>query len=98
MSSLAFVSLLLVAIMASTVSSNGAVASCCLTTSNTQVRRENLIRYYVQVRPQCPMHAVVFTTITFKRICADPDRVWTKTSMAFIDGKNYSQQHRSHRR
>ena len=39
-----------------------------------------------------------FTTITFKRICADPDRVWTKTSMAFIDGKNYIQQHRSHRR
>ncbi|XP_036939839.1 monocyte chemotactic protein 1B-like [Acanthopagrus latus] len=98
MTSLVFVSLLLVAIMASTVSSNGAIASCCLTTSNTQIRRENLIKYYVQDRPQCPIHAVVFTTLSLKRICADPERLWTQTSMAFIDGKNYHRQRSSYHR
>lgn len=30
-----------------------------------------------------------FTTLKNKRICADPRRVWTMTSMAYLDGKNW---------
>lgn len=39
-----------------------------------------------------------FITQSQKRICADPDRLWTKTSMAFLDGKNYHLRRISHRR
>lgn len=40
----------------------------------------------------CTFFAVIlnrFTTLKGKRICAGPGKVWTKTSMAYLDGKNW---------
>ncbi|XP_059201072.1 monocyte chemotactic protein 1B-like [Centropristis striata] len=88
MTRLAFLSFLLIAIMVPTASANGSVASCCLKLSTTNIHRDFLVVYYKQYKPSCPIHAVVFITLRGKRICADPGRVWTKTSMAYIDGKN----------
>ena len=36
-----------------------------------------------------------FTTMRNKRICADPTKLWTNTSMAFLDGKKWQQMHSS---
>nr|QZC92291.1 chemokine (C-C motif) ligand 32 [Sebastes schlegelii] len=93
MTSLAFVSLLLVAIVVSTASAKGGIASCCRKLSKTQIHRDLLKSYYKQDTQSCPIYAVVFTTLKGIRICGDPDRVWTKTSMAYLDGKDWQRQH-----
>uniref|UniRef100_A0A8C2XM72 C-C motif chemokine n=1 Tax=Cyclopterus lumpus TaxID=8103 RepID=A0A8C2XM72_CYCLU len=92
MASPAFVSLLLLTIVVSTASAQGGIASCCRELSNTQIQRVLLKSYYKQYTPSCPIHAVVFTTLKGKRICADPGKVWTKTSMAYLVGKNWQLQ------
>ncbi|XP_030015835.1 C-C motif chemokine 2-like isoform X1 [Sphaeramia orbicularis] len=89
MAHLTLFSLLLVTILVSSVASQGGIASCCRTTSNTQIHRDRLKSYYIQYPPTCHLHAVVFTTVKNVRICADPEKVWTKTSMAYLDGKNW---------
>ncbi|XP_053186131.1 monocyte chemotactic protein 1B-like [Scomber japonicus] len=91
MTSLTFVSLFLLTIL-STASAQGGIASCCRKVSKTQIHREQLMSYYVQHKTSCPLRAVVFTTMTGRRICSDPERLWTKTSTAFLDGKNYTRQ------
>ncbi|XP_023267242.1 eotaxin-like [Seriola lalandi dorsalis] len=93
MTSLAFVSLLLVTSLVSTATAQGGIGSCCRRISNTQVHRELLKSYYVQHQPSCSLHVVVFTTLKDKRICSAPSKVWTQTSMAFLDGKNWHHQH-----
>ncbi|XP_029309667.1 monocyte chemotactic protein 1B-like [Cottoperca gobio] len=89
MTSLAFVSLLLVAIMVSTTSAKGGIANCCRRLSTTQIQRDGLKSYYKQYKSACPIHAVVFTTLKNMKICSDPKKLWTKTSMAYIDRKNW---------
>ncbi|KAM9349417.1 monocyte chemotactic protein 1B-like [Symphorus nematophorus] len=89
MTSLTFVSLLLVAVMLSSASAQGGIGSCCRILSSTQIHRDSLKNYYIQHRPSCPIHAVVFTTLKGKRICSDPDKLWAMTSMAYLDGKNW---------
>eukprot|EP00064_Thunnus_orientalis_P013166 superscaffoldBa00002108_g13203 len=98
MTGLTFVSLFLVTILASTASAQGGIASCCRKISNTQIHRELLKSYYVQNESSCHLHAVVFTTLKGKRICSDPSNLWTKTSKAFLDGKNWHLQHSLHHR
>ncbi|KAK9539068.1 hypothetical protein VZT92_004200 [Zoarces viviparus] len=93
MASLSFLSLLLATIMVSTASAHGGIASCCRKLTETQVHREQLKSYYEQYKPPCPIHAVVFTTVKGKRICSDPESMWTKTSMAYLDGKDWQIQH-----
>ncbi|KAI9522718.1 hypothetical protein NQZ68_033816 [Dissostichus eleginoides] len=92
MTNLVFVSLLLITILVSTASAQGGIASCCRKLSKTQVQRERLMSYYTQNKSACPIKAVVFTTRNHKRICSDPKEVWTLTSMAYIDGKNWQLQ------
>nr|XP_046264730.1 monocyte chemotactic protein 1B-like [Scatophagus argus] len=92
MTRLAFVSLFLVAIVVSGALAQGGIGSCCRTTSKTQVHRDSLKSYYRQSRSQCPIDAVVFTTLKDKRICSDLTKVWTLTSMAYLDGKNWQKQ------
>lgn len=44
----------------------------------------------------CTFFAVIlnrFTTLKGKRICSGPGKVWTQTSMAYLDGKNRQIQH-----
>uniref|UniRef100_A0A8C7XQE5 Chemokine interleukin-8-like domain-containing protein n=1 Tax=Oryzias sinensis TaxID=183150 RepID=A0A8C7XQE5_9TELE len=89
MSSMTFFSLFLVAVLLSQVSTQGGISSCCLKISRTQVHRDFLKKYYVQYPPSCSKHAVVFTTIKNVRICANPNSLWTLTSMAYLDGKNW---------
>ncbi|KAF6727606.1 C-C motif chemokine 2 [Oryzias melastigma] len=91
MSGVTFFSLVLVALLLSSVSAQGKISSCCLKATNTQVRRDFLKEYYVQRPPSCFKHVVVFTTIKNVRICANPKSIWTLTSMAFLDGKNWLQ-------
>nr|XP_033507379.1 monocyte chemotactic protein 1B-like [Epinephelus lanceolatus] len=101
MTSFAFASLLLVTIMVSTASAHGGISSCCRNLSNTQIHRDLLRSYYEQHKPACPIPAVVFYTLRNKRICADPLSLWTQTSMAYLDGKNWHLQsanlHKHHR-
>ncbi|XP_040000290.1 monocyte chemotactic protein 1B-like [Xiphias gladius] len=83
-----FVSLLLLTTMVSLASAQGGIASCCRKISSTQVQRDMLKSYYIQHLSSCPVQAVVFTTLKSKRICSDPDKWWTRTSMAYLDRKN----------
>ncbi|XP_041658422.1 C-C motif chemokine 2-like [Cheilinus undulatus] len=76
-----FVLLFLGTIMLSTASAGGGTASCCRALTSTQLHRDRLQSYYKQHKSTCPIDAVV-------RICSDPRRMWTKTSMAYLDGKN----------
>ncbi|XP_060899660.1 monocyte chemotactic protein 1B-like [Labrus mixtus] len=86
------VSLFLLTIMLSTASGQGGISSCCRIVTSTQVHRDRLKSYYKQFKTSCPIHAVVFTTVYGKRICSSPSRVWAKTSMAYLDGKNWKSQ------
>ncbi|XP_061777126.1 monocyte chemotactic protein 1B-like [Nerophis ophidion] len=79
--------LLSLAAMAPGASAGGRPADCCRRTTDTQVHPDLLTKYYVQRPPSCSLHAVVFTTLRGKRICADPDKLWTKTSVAHLDGR-----------
>ncbi|XP_033181559.1 C-C motif chemokine 12-like [Mastacembelus armatus] len=87
-----FISLLLVAIMVPTASAQGGIASCCRKVSKTTLHREMVRSYYIQYEPSCPLEAVVFNMINDKRICADPNDIQTKTTMAYMDGKNWQLQ------
>uniref|UniRef100_A0A3P8TPB8 Chemokine interleukin-8-like domain-containing protein n=1 Tax=Amphiprion percula TaxID=161767 RepID=A0A3P8TPB8_AMPPE len=49
--------------------------------------------YYIEDSASCPLHAVVFTTMRGNRLCSDPVKLWTQTSMAYLDGKNWQKQH-----
>ncbi|KAI3375052.1 hypothetical protein L3Q82_021573 [Scortum barcoo] len=97
MTSLAFVTLCIVAIMVSTTSAQGGIASCCRTVSNTNVHRDRLKSYYKQDKSACPIDAVVFYTVVGRRICSDPHKLWTMTSMAYLDGKNWQVQQMTQR-
>ncbi|KAM7400858.1 hypothetical protein PAMA_005170 [Pampus argenteus] len=93
MTGLTIVSLFLLTILVSTASAQGGIASCCRVLSSTQIHRELLRSYYIQHKSSCPIQAVVFTTLRGRRICSDHAKIWTKTSMAFLDGKNWQRQH-----
>ncbi|XP_077378230.1 monocyte chemotactic protein 1B-like [Festucalex cinctus] len=92
MTALNLVSLFLLAVMVPGAFAQGGLASCCRKISHTQVHRDLLTNYYVQRPPSCPLHVVVFITLQEKRICADPDKLWTKTSKAYLDGKRCHRQ------
>ncbi|XP_005721588.1 eotaxin-like [Pundamilia nyererei] len=89
MKGLTVILLLLVAIMVSTAAVQGGISSCCQRTSNTQIHRDLLKSYYIQQPPSCSIPAVVFTTISGRRICSDSSNTWTQTSMAYLDGKDW---------
>ncbi|XP_071778236.1 eotaxin-like [Centroberyx gerrardi] len=93
MTSLAFLPLLLTAIMVSTTAAQGGLPDCCRRITSTRVQRDMLKNYHEQKPPACPIHAVVFTTEKDKRICSDPLKLWTKTTMAYLDGKNWHRHH-----
>ncbi|XP_030608788.1 monocyte chemotactic protein 1B-like [Archocentrus centrarchus] len=83
---LIFVSLVL---LTHECSAQGGISSCCQKISNTHVHRDLLTSYYVQQPPSCPLTAVVFTTVSGKRICSHPLKLWTQNSMAYLNGKNW---------
>uniref|UniRef100_A0A3Q0SIK0 Chemokine interleukin-8-like domain-containing protein n=1 Tax=Amphilophus citrinellus TaxID=61819 RepID=A0A3Q0SIK0_AMPCI len=98
MTRLTFISLLVVTAMVSTATAQGGISSCCQKISNTQVHRDLLKSYYVQQPPSCPLTAVVFTTVSGKRICSTTLKLWTQTSMAYLDGKNWHRIHNNTQR
>ncbi|MEQ2281021.1 hypothetical protein AMECASPLE_026177, partial [Ameca splendens] len=71
----------------------GGISNCCLKITGTKVHRDSLKSYYVEDPSSCTHSAVVFTTIIGRRICASQTNVWTKTSMAYLDGKNWQRRH-----
>ncbi|KAK5607043.1 hypothetical protein CRENBAI_009638 [Crenichthys baileyi] len=87
---MSFILFLLVTLVLPTFSAQG-ISKCCLKYPSTKVHRSLLKSYYFQDSSQCDVPAVVFTTFRGKRICADPSKVRTKTSMAYLDGKNCKQ-------
>ncbi|PWA25325.1 hypothetical protein CCH79_00005167 [Gambusia affinis] len=91
MTSIPLISLVLVAVMVQTASAQGGISTCCQKFTGTKVPREILRSYYHEDKSSCRLQAVVFTTIRGKRICSSPFNLWTKTSMAFLDGKNFWQ-------
>ncbi|XP_015241530.1 PREDICTED: monocyte chemotactic protein 1B-like isoform X2 [Cyprinodon variegatus] len=93
MRTISFILLLLVFVMVQRTLSQGGISTCCLKISGTKVHRDFLKSYYKEDSSSCTQNAVVFTTIKGKRICVNPSKVWTKTSMAYLDGKNWWQRH-----
>ncbi|XP_047225174.1 monocyte chemotactic protein 1B-like [Girardinichthys multiradiatus] len=85
--------LLLVTMMVPTALAQGGISNCCLKITGTKVHRDSLKSYYVEDPSSCTRNAVVFTTIMGRRICASQTNVWTKTSMAYLDGKNWQRRH-----
>ncbi|XP_015241529.1 PREDICTED: C-C motif chemokine 4-like isoform X1 [Cyprinodon variegatus] len=92
MMSLNFLLLLVIFLVLPTFSAQ-AIPKCCLQYSRTRFHRGSLKSYYIQDSSLCTQPAVIFTTIKGKRICVNPSKVWTKTSMAYLDGKNWWQRH-----
>uniref|UniRef100_A0A3B5QDG0 Chemokine interleukin-8-like domain-containing protein n=1 Tax=Xiphophorus maculatus TaxID=8083 RepID=A0A3B5QDG0_XIPMA len=80
---------LLVTLMLPTFSAQGGTSKCCLKIDKAKVHRTFLRSHYEKNDPKlCSVPSVVFTTMTGKKLCADPSKIWTKTSMAYLDGKN----------
>uniref|UniRef100_A0A3P9PAW0 Chemokine interleukin-8-like domain-containing protein n=1 Tax=Poecilia reticulata TaxID=8081 RepID=A0A3P9PAW0_POERE len=70
----------------------GGISKCCLKNIKTKVHRTLLRSYHEQNDPSlCSVPSVVFTTTKGKKLCANPSNIWTKTSMAYLDGKNWQQ-------
>uniref|UniRef100_A0A3Q1GWV5 C-C motif chemokine n=1 Tax=Acanthochromis polyacanthus TaxID=80966 RepID=A0A3Q1GWV5_9TELE len=92
MTSLSFISLFLLTVMVSTASAQGGIGNCCRKFSDKQIHRDLLKEYYIEDSASCPLHAVVFTRMRGSRICSDPTLLWTQTSMAYLDGKNWQKQ------
>ncbi|XP_077412458.1 monocyte chemotactic protein 1B-like [Vanacampus margaritifer] len=92
MTALNLLSLFVLAVMVPGALAQGGIASCCRKISRTQIHQGLLTKYYIQRPPSCPLHVVVFITLQDKRICADPDKLWTKTSKAYLDGKKCRRQ------
>ncbi|XP_038127837.1 monocyte chemotactic protein 1B-like [Cyprinodon tularosa] len=90
MRTISFILLLLVFVMVQRTLSQGGISTCCLKISGTKVHRDFLKSYYKEDSSSCTQNAVVFTTFSGKRICASPTNLWTKTSMAYLDGKNWA--------
>ncbi|XP_017165454.1 C-C motif chemokine 4-like [Poecilia reticulata] len=83
---------LLVTLMLPTFSAQGGISKCCLKNIKTKVHRTLLRSYHEQNDPSlCSVPSVVFTTTKGKKLCANPSNIWTKTSMAYLDGKNWQQ-------
>ncbi|XP_023121377.2 monocyte chemotactic protein 1B-like [Amphiprion ocellaris] len=93
MTSLSFISLFLLTFMVSTASAQGGIGNCCRKLVDNQIHRDRLKEYYIEDSASCPLHAVVFTTMRGNRLCSDPVKLWTQTSMAYLDGKNWQKQH-----
>uniref|UniRef100_A0A3P9PAQ5 C-C motif chemokine n=1 Tax=Poecilia reticulata TaxID=8081 RepID=A0A3P9PAQ5_POERE len=91
MTSIPLILLVLVAAMVPTASAQGGISHCCLKFTGTKIHRELLTSYYQEDKSSCRLQAIVFTTVMSKRICASPFNAWTKTSMAFLDGKAFAQ-------
>ncbi|XP_057712504.1 monocyte chemotactic protein 1B-like [Corythoichthys intestinalis] len=88
MTALKLLCLFLLAVTVPGAIAQGGIPSCCRKISNTQVHRDLLTKYYIQRPPSCPLHVVVFITLQGKRICAKPDKLWTQTSKAYLEGKS----------
>ncbi|XP_014856626.1 PREDICTED: eotaxin-like [Poecilia mexicana] len=91
MTSIPLILLVLVAAMVPTASAQGGISTCCMKFTSTKVHRELLKSYYQEDKSSCRLQAIVFTTTKGKKLCADPSNTWTKTSMAYLDGKNWQQ-------
>uniref|UniRef100_A0A3B5LIN8 Chemokine interleukin-8-like domain-containing protein n=1 Tax=Xiphophorus couchianus TaxID=32473 RepID=A0A3B5LIN8_9TELE len=104
MTSIPLISLVLVAVMVPTASAQGGISTCCTKLNGTKVHREMLrirkIYSWVGLFYICFVFcffSVIFIIISTTHIfmdggiCASPFNMWTKTSMAFLDGKNFAQ-------
>ncbi|KAL6489970.1 hypothetical protein MHYP_G00003150 [Metynnis hypsauchen] len=56
-------------------------SNCCLSVSRITVRLDSILDYRWQDKGLCPVTAVVFETRRRNKICADPNRDWTKRAM-----------------
>ncbi|XP_041955701.1 C-C motif chemokine 8 [Alosa sapidissima] len=71
---------------------SGPVISCCLKTSNTQVRLQLLQSYQFQNGAMCHgLNAVSFITMKGVTICSDPSTPWARKAMSYLQKKHKSQ-------
>ncbi|XP_071346994.1 lymphotactin-like [Trachinotus anak] len=70
------------------------VGNCpCPVWSKTRPPIRRIVDYTVQAEGVCPIRAVVFRTVTGKRVCSDPNIDWVKTAMLKVDqGKKASRE------
>ncbi|KAL6489967.1 hypothetical protein MHYP_G00003120 [Metynnis hypsauchen] len=71
--------------MATALAGNGPPPDCCNKLSDKNYPVTHMEKYVHQNSALCPVKAVRFTTINSKIICADPEKIWTKRAMCFVD-------------
>nr|XP_055038404.1 chemokine (C-X-C motif) ligand 32b, duplicate 1 [Misgurnus anguillicaudatus] len=63
-------------------------SSCpCLKTTNTVLRKENILSYKRQTAGVCHIDAIVFTTGKNTIVCSDPRKLWVKKAVEYLDNK-----------
>uniref|UniRef100_A0A671PWT6 Chemokine interleukin-8-like domain-containing protein n=1 Tax=Sinocyclocheilus anshuiensis TaxID=1608454 RepID=A0A671PWT6_9TELE len=59
----------------------------CLKTSNRVLRKENIESYVIQKAGFCHIDAVLFKTVNGLTFCSNPQKLWVKRPMQFVDKK-----------
>ncbi|XDV47696.1 hypothetical protein PO909_017266 [Leuciscus waleckii] len=59
----------------------------CLKTSETVLRNENIKSYKIDKAGVCHIDAIVFKTVNRLTFCANPQNLWVKRVMQFVDEK-----------
>ncbi|KAG9329053.1 hypothetical protein JZ751_008201 [Albula glossodonta] len=85
-----FLCLAVLVLSPATGQGSGIVSSCCLTTSNTKIRVAQISSYFRQNTGRCPVEALVFTSVTGRKICSDPSDPWAKKAKAVVDARRKS--------
>ncbi|KAJ8011715.1 hypothetical protein DPEC_G00061120 [Dallia pectoralis] len=89
----ALLSLLLLFTSTLLMSSTSAQASgpapmCCTEFKGTRVASKLITDYYEQESPLCKIQAIIFVTVSGKRICSERSNPWAKRVMKCLDNKN----------
>uniref|UniRef100_A0A672RKM2 Chemokine interleukin-8-like domain-containing protein n=1 Tax=Sinocyclocheilus grahami TaxID=75366 RepID=A0A672RKM2_SINGR len=65
----------------------------CLKTSNCVLRKENIESYVIQKAGFCHIDAVLFKTVNGLTFCSNPQKLWVKRAMQFVDKANETTAH-----
>ncbi|XP_048868517.1 C-C motif chemokine 17-like [Brienomyrus brachyistius] len=81
-------SLLLLLVSLTAIHSSGPVVTCCLKTSKTVQRVQQIRNYYQQSAGLCPVDAVIFVVGRKKaKICSSPAEPWVRKAMKYVDNR-----------
>ncbi|KAI1882740.1 hypothetical protein AGOR_G00238050 [Albula goreensis] len=85
-----FLCLAVLVLSPATGQGSGIVSACCLKTRNTKIRVAQISSYFRQNVGRCPVEALVFTSVTGRKICSDSSDPWAKKAKAVVDARRKS--------